>query len=48
MNDINIRNTWLDVFVMLLTMILFLLSSTSEVARIAFIFSFIVFIFFCA
>ena len=47
MNDINIHNTWVDVFVMLLTMVLFLLSSTSEVAGTAFIFSFIVLIFFC-
>lgn len=47
MNDMNIHNTWFDVFMMLLTMVLFFLSSIYELAGIAFIFSLIVFIFFC-
>lgn len=47
MDNVNIHHTWFDVFVMLLTMVLFLLSSTFELAGIAFIFNLIIFIFFC-
>ena len=45
MNDTGIHYTWFDVFVVLLTMVLFLLSGISELAGIAFIFSFMIFIF---
>lgn len=48
MDNMTIHYTWFDVFVMLLTMVLFLLSGTFEIAGIAFVFSFIIFIFFCA
>lgn len=47
MNDTGIHYTWFDAFVIFLTMVLFLLSGTFELAGIAFIFSFIIFIFFC-
>lgn len=48
MNDINFHHTWFDVFMMVLTVVLFFLSGTFELAGIAFIFSFIIFYLFCA